>query len=148
MSLIRTLRDDPTPEVNSFVRFLIVSLPQPVVLPILQPPATPSPFATFSNPPFFAHITSPGVDDDDDALEYFDALEDEERDDMTSTACGSGDLGGDTPVHDTPFPHTSANSSQPMSPQITPQPTTSTSGMDDSVLELVDRPPIYRIWSF
>lgn len=144
MTLIRTMRDDPTPEVNSFVRFLIVSLPQPVVLPILQQPATPSPFATFSNPPFFAFITSPGIDEDDDTQEYFDALDDDERDDITLTASGSaGDLGGDTPIHDAPFPHTSA----PMSPQITPQPTP-TSGMDDSVLDLVDRPPIYRIWSF
>lgn len=145
MTLIRTLRNDLIPEVNSFVRFLIVSLPQPTVLPIIQPQQTPSPFASFSNPPFFPLVTSPGGDDDDNQ-EYFDALDYDEPDD-TLTASGSGDLGGTTPVFDSQYPQ-SPTSPNPMSPHITPQPTSTIPTSDEPMLDLVDKPPIYRIWSF
>lgn len=145
MTLIRTLRDDPTPEVASFVRFLIVSMPQPMVLPMFQPHLV-SPFATFSNPPFFGEVLSPSAGTEG-GEEYFDAMDvyEEMADEETIEAHGvhevrSFEAGSVLPA-ELPAP---ASDSPPPSNSVTPQPP----GDDDPVPARIERPPIYRVWSY
>lgn len=145
MILIRTLRDDPTPEVSSFVRFLIVNMPQPMALPVFQPHVV-SPFATFSNPPFFGEVFSPSVETDG-GEEYFDALDIyEETTDEEAIAHGFHEAS--TPSEEPRLPaetdHHSESDSTPTSPSITPQPP----GEDDPIPPRIERPPIYRVWSY
>lgn len=142
MSLIRTLRNDASPEVTSFVRFLTVSLPEPVVLPILQSHPV-SPFATFSSPPFFGETFSPF----EEGEEYFGALNtDEIADEEAAATHGNREashLTRDPPLVAEPASRRDSNL-HPASPTITPEPP----GENDPEPRRTERPPIYRVWSY
>ena len=145
MSLIRTLRNDASPEVTSFVRFLTVSLPEPVVLPILQSHPV-SPFATFSSPPFFGETFSPF----EEGEEYFGALDTEELADEEAAAT-HGNREASQLIREYQDPSLVAEPSSrrdsdlhSASPTITPEPP----GEDDPEPPRTERPPIYRVWSY
>jgi hypothetical protein len=147
MSLIRTLRNDASTEVTSFVRFLTVSLPEPVVLPILQPHPV-SPFATFSNPPFFGEIFSPFANLEE-GKGYFDAVDNRETSDGEEAATAHGDHEVSTRESQDPplaaeSPSRHASNAHSISPTITPEPP----GKDDRGSQRIERPPIYRVWSY
>jgi hypothetical protein len=148
MSLIRILRNDASAEVTSFVRFLTVNLPEPAVLPILQPHPV-SPFAAFSNPPFFGDIFSPCTNLEE-GEDYFDALDTEEvTDEEAPEMCGSREAADLPQEHQDP-PLTAelssrrASDNHPISPIITPEPP----GEDNPEPRSIERPPIYRVWSY
>lgn len=146
MPLIRTLRNDASPEVTSFVRFLAVSLPEPVVLPILQP-HTVSPFATFSNPPFFGEIFSPSAKFEE-SEGYLDAVDNKKAADEEAATPHGGREASTQEYQDSPLAteptSRHASNAHPISPTITPEPP----GEDDLGSQRIERPPIYRVWSY
>ncbi|KAF8310170.1 hypothetical protein DL93DRAFT_2084755 [Clavulina sp. PMI_390] len=186
LSLIRTLRNDKSPEVSSFVRFLVVAVPlpptpghafsptprhqsaavnddqadplsladfqQPMVLPVLREPVA-SPFATFSNPPFFGEVTSPSLSTDG-GEEYFDAFDSFPFQPMLAAVSEDAALASSgSPAHGQTATEHDVHSSVAPTPHLVgsgaPALTTQDAEEDeDPAPPRAERPPIYRLWSY